>query len=947
MGTFHLHRASRSDDLIAGLASLLTADPLDPFVAELVSVPTPGVERWLGQSLASALGVRPGHHDGVAAGIDFRPWGRLMADVVQVASTEVLPSGGRSDPWRPERLVWPVLTALDECAEADWLSPVTAHLRVQAEAGGRRLVTARRIAGLFSRYARERPTMINAWLAGQVCDDAGAELPPSQVWQPKLWQHVRTRIAVPSPAERHTMINSALQERPEAFELPDRLSVFGLNRLDPLDRTVLSGLAAHREVHLWLGHPSPALWDSIAEVPVAEEWPLRGHLVAPPGSHRLVSALGRDLIDFQHVLGHLDTETCQDVIDPAPRSGDSLLRRLQADVAANRQPSSTSPVRLAEDDRSLQVHACHGPDRQVEVLRDVVTGLLADDPTLEPRDIIVMCPDLETFAPLAASVFDSGQLVSAADRAHPGRSLRLRIADQSLHQVNPLLSLVSRLLQFTASRFEASTIVDLCAAPPIATRFGFGHDDVMRIVELVGAAGIRWGLDAAHRDRFGLGAFAQNAVAAGLDRMLLGVSMSEAGHHHVGLTLPLDQVESGDAELVGRLAEVITRLRIVLGAFAGRQSLSAWVDATKGALESLTATSRDDAWQTTHAWTELNSLLEARDGEALAGASVTGGSLARAKETEGATVDDEGPLLDVHDFSALLDEALAGRPTRSNFRTGSLTLSGLAPMRSVPHRVVCLLGMDDRAFPRGHTVDGDDLLAVAPRVGDRDRRSEDRQLFLDALMAAEEKLIIVCSGRDPRTNTVRPPAVPVGDLLDVAATMIGSTELATERLITEHKLQPYDRGNFTATAPLSFDRSALAGARASLGERHLPTPRFSAEALQVTADGDGVDHETASGSQQAGDQVIDLADLIRFFNHPIKALARVRAAYYWPGDEDSSGDEIPIELNGLDLYGIGDRILQQRRAGADEDALRDAEWRRGTLPPRALGGAALSRVFEE
>lgn len=931
MGILHLHRASRADELIGGLATLLSSTPLDPFVAELVSVPTAGVERWLGQSLSATLGARTGHADGVAAGIDFRPWGRLMAEVVQTASAEVLPAGATTDPWRPERLVWPVLTVLDECAEEDWLAPVTAHLRVQSEAGGRRLVTARRIAGLFSRYARERPTMINNWLSGAVCGDDGEQLPPASVWQPRLWQQLRARLAVPSAAERHSMINSALRERPEAFDLPERVSVFGLNRLDPLDRTVLAGLAEHREVHLWLAHPSPALWEQIAQDPSGQDWPLRAELAAPPGSHRLVAALGRDLVDFQHVVGRLEAEVVEHVIEPTPRATGTLLQRIQSDVAANRPPAGAEAVPLADNDHSVQVHACHGPDRQVEVLREVITGLLADDPTLEPRDIIVMCPDLETFAPLVASVFDSGQHVVTAERTHPGRSLRIRIADQSLHQLNPLLSLVARLLRFTASRFEASTLVDLCAAPPVATRFGFDHDAVERIAELVSSAGVRWGLDAAHREQFGLGAFAQNTVAAGLDRMLLGVAMSESGHHHVGLTLPLDQVESGDAELVGRLAEVVTRLRIILGSFTGRQPLADWVDAAKGALDALTATSRDDAWQTTHAWTELNALLEARRGDL--------------------DHDQDGPLLDVHDFSALLDDALAGRPTRSNFRTGSLTLSGLAPMRSVPHRVVCLLGMDDRAFPRGHVVDGDDLLAVRPRVGDRDRRSEDRQLFLDALMAAEEKLIIVCSGRDPRTNTPRPPAVPVGDLLDVARVMITSADDAEataptyRRLITEHRLQPYDPGNFAADAPQSFDRSALAGARASLGERHTPEPRFSVEALQLpTADGEQLDR---TGTQRAEDQVIDLPDLIRFFHHPLKALARVRAAYYWPGDDDAEGDQIPIELDGLDLYGIGERILQQRRSGADEASLRDAEWRRGTLPPRALGGAALTSVFEE
>src|SRR5699024_8821270 len=233
------------------------------------------------------------------------------------------------------------------------------------------------------------------------------------------------------------------------------------------------------------------------------------------------------------------------------------------------------------------------------------------------------------------------------------------------------------------------------------------------------SAGVRWGLGAADRARFGLGGYGQNTVSAGLDRMLLGVAWSDTDHRHLGTVLPLDEVESSDVALVGRLAELVDRLGHTLRSLTGPHTVEGWITALQDAVESLTAAEPGEAWQLGHAWSSLQALRHADDG--------------RPSTAEGAAAHGgDGPLLDLGDLRAAVDEVLAGRPSRANFRTGSLTLSSLAPMRSVPHKVICLLGMDDQTFPRGHTRDGDDLLAAEPRVGDRDRRSEDRQLLLDA-----------------------------------------------------------------------------------------------------------------------------------------------------------------------------------------------------------------------
>ena len=273
-------------------------------------------------------------------------------------------------------------------------------------------------------------------------------------------------------------------------------------------------------------------------------------------------------------------------------------------------------------------------------------------------------------------------------------------------------------------------MLDLCAQPPVARRFSFTADDLDRLAQLVAASGVRWGLDMASRKPYGLDHLGQNTWAAGLDRLLLGVTMDEEGNHFIGTALPLDEVDSSDVELVGRLAEFVDRLGTALTAFAADHPMPRWVELAKETIEALTATSTADSWQTGQAFRVLT---------ALAGSEAA-----------------EQAVLTRAELQALLADGLGGRAGRANFRTGTLTVCTMYPMRSVPHRVVCLLGMDDLAFPRRTRSDGDDVLAGDPWVGDRDRRSEDRQLLLDAIMSATEHLLVLYSGADPRTGAHAP-----------------------------------------------------------------------------------------------------------------------------------------------------------------------------------------------
>jgi exodeoxyribonuclease V gamma subunit len=919
--TLYLHRAERADRLVTALGDLLNTPLPDPFATEIISVPTRGVERWLSQTLAQRLGAAPGRSDGVCAGVDFPSPRRLVARALAgSADAEDI------DPWQPHRAVWPLLRVIDGCRGEPWAALLWHYLGAKEGSGdldllraGRRWSTARHLAGLFASYAATRPTMIDRWSQGYDVDASGSPLPADRAWQAELWRRLRSELGVPSPAERVQAAVARLRLEPDSSDLPERLSVFGATRLDPDYLLILSTLGDHRDVHLWLAHPSPTLWASVKAATNRSELSSSPMLRRADDHteslvrHRLLAYLGRDARELQLAIGLINphaTDLHHGALEPSQPT--FLLGWLQSDIAANCpvRPFEERPL-LEDDDRSVQFHASHGPDRQVEVLREVLVGMLADDATLEPRDIVVMCPDIETFAPLIAASF--GLDTPDAQAEHPGHRLRVRLADRSLRQLNPLLALVSRLVALADSRVEVSALLDLCAAPPVARKFGFSQDDLERLHDLVPRAGVRWGFDPAHRRRFQMGEFRQNTWSAGMERLLLGVTMDETGQHFIGTTLPLDDVDASDVDLVGRLAELVDRVRLLTEACHATQPLAAWVELFKQAIEMLASVPPTDSWQLSHAYREL-------------------GELALATDQAG-----DVPL-SLAEVSALLSDAFRGRASRANFRTGTLTVCTMLPMRSVPHRVVCLLGVDDGVFPRKQPPDGDNILADEEWIGDHHVRSEDRQLLLDAVMSARERLVVIFAGRDPRSGATIPPAVPIGELLDslddTARTDNGAP--VRSKITTRHPLQPFDASNFIpgelgAHRGFSFDPAGLRAVRAASRARRPVVHIFGREPLPERDD----------------DGLVSLTDLVRFFNHPIRALMHDRAGLWITRPDEEPDEQIPAKLNGLDAWSIGERLLGLRMAGHEPESLIAAEWRRGYLPPRALGQKAIQGITEQ
>ena len=430
----------------------------------------------------------------------------------------------------------------------------------------------------------------------------------------------------------------------------------------------------------------------------------------------------------------------------------------------------------------------------------------------------------------------------------------------------------------------------------MSRRFALTDDDLATAETWARQAGVRWGLSAPLRKAYKLERFGQNTWQTGLDRLLAGVAVAE---HDllVGDVLPLDDVSSSDIDLAGRLAELVARVHDCVERLQDAGPVRERLAVLRETVLSLSETALGDAWQIAQFERTMARVAAGVDAHA-------------APDTQ----------VRLTDLRGMLDVESGARPTRANFRTGNLTVCTMVPMRSVPHRVVCLLGLEDGTFPRTQTVDGDDALARDPVTGELDLRSQDRQLLLDAVMAATERLVLLYTAVHPGNGQERPPSVPLGELLDALDRT--AAEPVRGHILTRHPLHPNDVRNLTPDAltpggPFSFDPAALRGARAAAD------PLDRADALP-RRDPCGTPKPAPTWPSPT--------------SRPSSPTPRAPSSASGstsppPASPTMATRASPSTPNALEQWAVGDRILRRLLAGTDAQAVFDAEPPRGGLPP--------------
>jgi exodeoxyribonuclease V gamma subunit len=853
----HLYTSNVLESLAERLGGIITAPPAGPFESETVVLQSLGMRRWLSLELASRLGV--------CANIDFPfPQTFLHQLGVRVLGEEKADAGFERGAltWRIMRLL-PGLLGGSEFAElARYLEGERPWLK--------RFQLASKIADVFDRYLAFRPEMILEW------DRSGAH------WQALLWRAITAEMRGLHPPALGRALAAALPGAP-AESLPRRLSVFGVSTLPPFHLSLLAELAARIDVHLFVLEPTPEWWGDIESEREVRRARRKGRsaAVTVDRGNPLLASFGRTGRDFLHVLFELNPAQHDDGFAEPSQGG--MLASLQADLFHVREPVRRA---LPAADGSIQFHSCHSLMRELEVLHDQLLAMFENDATLLPKDVLVMLPDIAAASSFIEAVFDTPE----QERTR----IPFTIADRGARCGSGLIDTFLRILELGETRLPVSRVLAVLEDASVRRRFGLSEGDLEIIGRWVRDAAIRWGLDAAHREECGVPAFEQNSWRAGLDRLLLGYAFADEECELFEGILPLEGVEGGASEIAGALAEFMDRLATTLRDLKTARPLPAWQATLRHLLQRFfdpNEAAEYDTLQLRRAIEELGGL----------------GQLAQF---------DEPVPLEV--IRAHLAGAIETGERGAGFLAGCVTFCALKPMRSIPFKVICLLGMNDTAFPRHAPALGFDLMAQEPRRGDRTLRDDDRHLFLETLLSARDTLYLSFTGQSARDNSALPPSVAVSELLDYLS---GAFEPPPQ--VVKHPLQPFSTRYFCGESLFSFSEENARAAAASIAARSGPPPFLSAPLPEPGP----------------GWRTVTIRQLTRFFRGPVEYLLRERLGIMLPREHDLLEDEEPFEIDALERHRLTEALAEQGLAGKPPGDFLPIARAGGRLPPGPAGDA--------
>ncbi|MFC3913847.1 exodeoxyribonuclease V subunit gamma [Pseudaeromonas sharmana] len=899
-----LHVSNQLSVLRTMLVHLLKVAPLtNPLAREQILVQSPGMAQWLRLELANEFGI--------AANVEFP----LPASFIWQMFTRVLDDVPATSPYNKATMSWHLMVLLPGMLSEPSFSPLRHYLLPDEQPMDalRLWQLCQQIADLFDQYLVYRPDWIAAWEQGEGLAPELASASEQQ-WQPVLWRALVDRI-VPQAGSGYHRANlfadfiEALNHRQDlAQRLPARVLVFGISALPPRYVEALQQLGRQIDVHLFITNPCRHYWGDILDRRTLSRLAQR----LKPGQdidsyqgavNPLLASMGKQGRDYLQQLLELEANEISFFDDRCDEQAalPPLLGRLQQDVltltdrgSGHYDPdSSRHKTQIDPADRSLQIHACHGTLRELEVLHDQLLAMFEADPSLTPKDVVVMMPDVNAYSPAIQAVFGARGLIPYA------------ISDRSVSQENPLLLSLLALLHLPESRLGVGEVLSILEVPAVLARFELDDSSFHALRRWVDAAGVRWGLNDADPERFNLPQLSANSWLFGLRRMLLGYGMGD-GEPVAGI-LPFAELEGQAAVNLGKLAAFIETLEQWLPVLQQPAPLSEWRERLLALMASFYRPDEHDerALETVH------SLLQ---------------EWLQCQHEAGFTA----PLTPAL-FYDLMKQALSNQRSSQRFLAGQVNFCTLMPMRSIPFRQVCLLGMNDGVYPRTLTPMGFDLLAVAPRRGDRSRRDDDRYLFLEALLSAQQGLYISYQGFSVQDNSPRVPSVLLAELLDycqqgfvLAGDEALADELAAKRLVrhltVNHPLTPYSPRYFYPEPDsrlFTYAEQWLPALRPKTGQRP-----FQGSPLPLPA--------------EWGDP-LELAELLRFYRQPARYFLNRRLKVWFEPLEGALDENEPFTLDTLQLFELKRGLLEGYLQQQDLTRHRQRLLLSGQLPQGEFG----------
>lgn len=926
---FMVVQSNSLDELRSLVVSIMRRYPLAPLENEIALVQSNGIAQWLKLALAED----PEDDDlggcGIAAAIDVQLPGSFMWQLYRmVLGRDEIPAKSLLD---KAPLTWRLMRLLPQVIDRPHFEPLQRFLTHDSDLR-KRYQLSERLADLFDQYQVYRADWLEDWAEGrhQLRNVRGEikPLPPTSCWQAELWRALLDDVGEQGMAQSRAGVHQRFMERINILDkapaaLPPRVIVFGISSLPAQVLEALAGLARFSQVLLCVHNPCRHHWADI----VADKDLLRHQYkrqqrkngmpvvldaeTLHQHAHPLLAAWGKQGRDYINLLDSYDDPNSYraafrdgriDLFSEAQPH--NMLNQLQDDILELRPLNETRElwpdVDLAQD-HSIRFHIAHSAQREVEILHDQLLARFSADPDLRPRDVIVMVPDIDSYAPHIRAVF--GQL----DRFDP-RFIPFTLADQGQRGRDPLLIAVEHLLKLPDSRFPVSEILDLLDVPALRARFGVEERDLPTLHRWIEGAGVRWGMSAEQRAGLGLPVeLEQNSWHFGLRRMLLGYAVGSA-EACAGIE-PYDEIGGLDAALIGPLVALLDALEIAHQQLTQPAQPKEWGLRLQALMQVFfqACNEHDD-----YLLTQLEELRE---------------TWLETCETVGLI--DELPLTVVREaWLAGLDQ---GRLSQ-RFLAGAVNFCTLMPMRAIPFKLVCLLGMNDGDYPRAQPPLDFDLMGSDYRPGDRSRREDDRYLLLEALLSARSQLYISWVGRSIRDNSDRPASVLIGQLRDHLASgwrSIDPSQDLLDALTEEHPLQPFSARYFHEGEQLfsyASEWQVLHQEKTQQSEAPLLAPYVQEEPLT-------------------------LALLQDFLRNPVRHFFTQRLKVYFEAAQAPLADEEPFVLDALQRYTLSDSLLEAALSQPDNinQALqaRALRLQNSGLLPMAGFGECLQRELIE
>lgn len=912
---FQLYTGNRLEDLAALLAKILAVSPPEnPFDDEHILVQNPGMAQWLKMFLAQSHSI--------SAGFAFP----LPSTFVWQVFAQALSDTPSQSEFNKPFLVWRLMRILDFRLGDPEFQALSWYLE-EDDTQIRRFQLCSSIADIYDQYLVYRPDWIKIWESGECQDESLKALFEQQPWQAILWRDLVTDISVQGTSLYHRgNLIEALQEVSQSSSrpvgVPERIFVFGVSSLPPNTLESLRVLAASGwiEIHLFLQNPCCFYWGDVVDKHYfgreIKRQTLKPGLSADTlylDANPLLASwgrLGRDYIAQLQDMADNQLEVCEDYL---LASSSGLLQHIQQDILTLENHGSKEErdahVSSSEyrhtvvcDDQSIRVQLCHSPLREVEVLHDQLLQMFEQNPSLTPKDIIVMLPDVNRYSPFVKAVF--GTRSGAQSKKH----IPFSLIDQSGGMENPIVDAYLYLLGLGESRFTLSELISVLEVPAVRARFELTVDELERIRLWATEVGIRWGMDGSTAQQHDLPIQESHTWLHGMRRMLLGYAM---GHDYIWEgTLSYGDVEGLEASMAGKLAEFLVAIDDAQSRLMQELLPKEWVS-------------------TLYYLSEQFFLVEAEDAfPALL-----------SKHLDALTLQWQQAYFDAplnqqvirQWLSPLLQESQGNQ----RFLAGRVNFCTLMPMRSVPFNVICVLGLNEGDYPRSVAPMGFDLMVGQYRSGDRSRREDDKYLFLEALMSARDCFYLSYVGRSIRDNSEKNPSILVRELLEYigqSCVFEGDEHLVPdqaqaallERLIVNHPLQPFNPAYYSSDKQFySYD------------EQWLPA-LFS---IQVDEAMSGF--TPLEGLEQPRLELA-LDELSRFIGHPTRYFTQRRLKAYLNLQEEEEKEDESFTLDGLAGYQLRESLLKAMLKG-DEATFVERLSLTGDLPYGALGRLSLQK----